>query len=71
MSKSFRKVSPIKLRSVLETAEKFIFVHNGNEKNKVLNDLYTLIHPYVGKCNNPHEDWKELGDELKEKLKNY
>ena len=71
MSKSFRKVSPIKFRSVLEVAEKLIVVNNDDEKNPVLNYLYMLIHPFVGKCSNPHEDWREFGVELKEKLKHY
>ena len=71
MSKSFRKVSPIKLRSVLEVAEKLIVMNNENEKNKVLNDLYILLHPYIGKCKNIHQDWRDFGDNLGKDLEKY
>ena len=71
MSKSFKKASPIKLRSVLETVEKIVMINNEDEKNPVLNDLYLLIHPFVGKCNNPHQDWRDWGDKMEDKLKNY
>ncbi|MEK6880384.1 MAG: hypothetical protein AABY22_12280 [Nanoarchaeota archaeon] len=69
--KSFRKVSPIKYRQVLETAEKVITINNQDEKNTVLNDLYKLIHPFVGKCDNHHEDWREYGEKLEVNLKDF
>ena len=68
MSKSFRKVSPIKLRSVLATAEKIIVAANQDEKNEVLNDLYRVIHPFVGDCDNPHYDWRDFQEKINEKL---
>ena len=70
MSKSFR-VSPIKLRSVLATAEKVISLNNQDEKNNVLNDLYMIIHPFVGSCNNPHDDWRGFQEEMSEGLKDF
>ena len=69
MSKSFRKVSPIKLRSVLATAEKIIIASNQDEKNEVFNDLYKVIHPFVGDCNNPHYDWRLWTEKLSGELK--
>jgi len=71
MSKSFRKVSPIKLRSVLATAEKIIVASNQDENNEVLNDLYKVIHPFVGKCNNPHWDWRLWAQEINQRLKDF
>ena len=60
MPKTFRKVSPIKYRQILETVEKIIVLNNEDEKNELLNELYTFIHPFVGTCDNPHYDWREL-----------
>ena len=71
MSKSWRKVGPIKLRSVLETAERVISINNQNEDNLVLNDLYKIIHPYVGQCDNQHDDWRLFEEEINKNLKNY
>ena len=71
MSKSFRKVSPIRYRELLETAEKIIVMNNENEKNPVLNDLYMIIHPFVGRCDNPHYDWRAFEETMREKLKDY
>ena len=68
MSKSFKKASPIKLRSVLATAEKIIVAANQDEKNEVLNDLYRVIHPFVGSCNNPHYDWREFQETINKEL---
>ena len=70
MSKSFR-VSPIKLRSVLATAEKIIRINNQDEKNNVLNDLYRIIHPFAGDCNNPHNDWRDFQEQMSERLKDF
>ena len=70
MSK-FRKVSPIKLRSVLATAERVISINNQDEKNDVLNDLYRIIHPFAGSCNNPHDDWRGFQEEMKERFKDF
>ena len=70
MSK-FRKVSPIKLRSVLATAERVISINNQDEKNDVLNDLYRIIHPFVGTCNNRHNDWRDFQEQMSEKLKDF
>jgi len=69
MSKSFRKVSPIKLRQVLGTAEKIVVAANQDEKNEVLNDLYMVIHPFVGRCDNLHHDWREFQEKLNGELK--
>lgn len=71
MSKSFRKVSPIKLRQVLETCEKIIMINNEDERNPILNDLYKIIHPFIGRCDNPHDDWREFEEKMNEKLKDY
>lgn len=71
MSKSFRKVSPIKYREVLETIEKIVSINNADEKNPVLNDIYMITHSFVGRCNNSHEDWRLFHDKMSEKLKDY
>ena len=71
MSKSFRKISPIRLHQVLETCEKIIMINNEDEKNPILNDLYKIIHPFIGRCKNSHDDWREFEEEMNEKLKNY
>ena len=68
MSKTFKKVSPILYREVLQTAEKVIMLNNPDEKNPVLNDLYMLIHPFAGKCDNPHWEWRTFAEEMKNKL---
>ena len=71
MPKSFKKVSPIRYQQVLETAEKVIMINNQDEKNLILNDLYKIIHPFVGHCDNHHEDWREFQEEMREKLKDF
>ncbi len=57
MPKTFRKVSPIKYREVLSTIERICMATNQDETNEVLNDIYTIAHPFVGDCDNPHWDW--------------
>ena len=57
MSKTFKKVSPIRYRQVLETIERLVVINNQDEKNPVLNDIYRITHPFVGGCDNPHQDW--------------
>mgnify|MGYP001560420943 CR=1 FL=1 len=71
MSKSFRKASPIKYRQLLSTIEKIVSINNEDEDNPVLNDIYRIVHPFVGQCDNRHEDWREFADETAEKLKDY
>lgn len=71
MSKTFKKVSPIKYRQVLETIEKIAMINNEDEKNKPLSDIYMIAHAFAGQCDNPHGDWRELEENIKEKLKNY
>ena len=71
MSKTFKKVSPIMYRQILKTAEKIIMINNEDEKNPVLNDLYMIIHPYVGSCDNPHWDWRKFEEEMRNKLVDY
>ena len=68
MSKSFRRVSPIKLREVLSTVERICVVANQDETNKVLNDIYMIVHPFVGSCGNPHWDWRKRQELLKKEL---
>lgn len=43
-------------------------LNNPDEKNPVLNDLYMLIHPFAGKCDNPHWEWRTFAEEMKNKL---
>ena len=71
MPKTFKKSSPIKYRQILKMAEKIIMINNADEQNLVLNDLYKIIHPFVGSCDNPHWDWREFADETERKLSNY
>lgn len=71
MSKTFKKVSPIKYRQVLETVEKIVMINNEDEKDSILNDIYMVVHPFVGRCDNPHEDWREKQEKLREQLKNF
>lgn len=71
MSKTFRKVSPIRYRQVLETVEKIVMVNNQDESNHVFNDIYMIVHPFVGKCDNPHEDWREKQEKIGEELKDF
>lgn len=69
MSKNLKKVSPILYRKILSTVEKIVMINNENEDNKVLNDIYMVVHPYVGTCNNVHEDWRLFTNEMEKKLK--
>ena len=68
MSKTFRKVSPIRYRKVLSTIEKICVAANQDETNEVLNDIYTVVHPFVGDCGNPHWDWRAKQEKLKVEL---
>ena len=68
MPKTFKKVSPIKYREVLATIEKIILINNADEKNHVLNDLYRIVHPFVGTCNNRHDDWRQFQEEMRKNL---
>ena len=69
MTKTFRTVSPIKYRELLETIERICIVGNPDEKNSYLNDIYCIAHAFAGHCDNHHEDWRELQEKLREKLK--
>ena len=68
MPKTFRKVSPIKYREILSVIERICISANPNEDNKVLNDIYTVVHPFVGDCGNPHWDWRAKQEKLKVEL---
>ena len=68
MSKTFRKVSPIKYREVLSTIERICVAANQDETNEALNDIYTSVHPFVGDCDNPHWDWRARQEKLKKEL---
>lgn len=63
------RISPIKYRQVLATIESICIANNPDEKNSVLNDIYCISHAFAGHCKNHHEDWKELQEKIKEKLK--
>ena len=71
MSKTFRKVSPIKYRQELETIEKIVTINNGDEKNPLLSEIYTIVNPFVGSCDNPHWDWREKQEKILKNLENY
>lgn len=71
MSKTFKKVSPIRYRQVLATIEKIAMINNEDEKSKPLSDIYMIAHSFVGKCDNPHEDWRTFQEEISNNLKNY
>ncbi len=30
-----------------------------------------LIHPFVGRCDNHHADWREFGEKMENNLKDY
>ena len=68
--KSTSKVSPIKYREILETIAKVACKNNEDEKNEVLNDIYRMAHAFGGDCQS-HNDWRELYEEIKRKLKDY
>ena len=46
-------------------------INNEDERNPILNDLYKIIHPFIGRCDNPHDDWREFEEKMNEKLKDY
>lgn len=68
MSKSSQKASSIRLRQVLFTIERICVAANQDEKNETLNEIYTIAHPFVGSCDNPHWDWREKQERLKREL---
>lgn len=68
MSKTFKKVSPIKYREVLSTIERICMIKNSDEKNEALNDIYMIAHSFVGSCDNPHLDWRKKQEEIKKQL---
>ena len=69
--KSTSKVSSIRLRQVLETIESIASINNQDEKNPVLNDIYRIAHAFTARCKNPHTDWRELQEIIRNKLKDY
>ena len=46
----------------LQLLEELIIIHNQDEKDKLLNDLYIIIHLARWECDNPHLDWQEYTD---------
>ena len=68
MPKTFRKVSPIKYREILQTIEKICIAANPNEDNEALNDVYIIAHSFVGSCDNPHWEWRAKQEKLKVEL---
>ena len=69
--KSTNKFSPIKYREVLKTIEKIATINNEDGENKVLNDIYCIVHAFIGDCKNPHSDWKELQEKIENNLKTF
>ena len=60
-----------RVKRALETIEKIVTINNGDEKNPLLSEIYIIVHPFVGNCDNPHWDWREKQEKLLKNLESY
>lgn len=57
------------LKEVLTLIEKITSEDYYVPDEQKLTEIYKIAHAFSGHCKNPHNDWKEFAEELREKLK--